>query len=118
MGRYRPYRNVLFEDRTVGGLLQEFYYVIAEELSILSGLDNPTDDQLRRIADLEDILKPPMGDRISLVGLSGLEVEEVMTTAHKTGDPLVDYWEYRLSKDLPVDLDLKQPPPRDQWDNC
>lgn len=117
MDRYKPYENILFEDRTLGDLLEEFYYSIANDVSTLKGINNPSDEQLRRLTDLEEILSLDPDERRSMIGLSGAQKDEILSTAHKTGDPLVDYWEYRLSKDLDIDMDLKEVPPRDQWDD-
>jgi len=56
--------------------------------------------ELERLAMLEQLLEPATDE----------------DEARKTGDPLADYWEHRISRDLPVDLDAKTAPPREEWD--
>jgi len=115
MGRYKPYKNVPFEDRTLGDLLDEFYSSVAMEIDSLSSQRaDLTPDQLERLADLEEMMI--VDERGSLRGLSDEESLAVWSTIHKTGDPLADYWEYRSAKGLSVDLDLEDVPPRSEWD--
>lgn len=117
MGRYKSYEGVSFEDRTPGDVIEEFYLTVAAEMDqLVSRRDDLEAAELERLSDLEDILSPSVSDRTSLRGLSTEDSNEVYGMAHKTGDSLADYWEYRISKDLPVDLDLKHTPPRDEWD--
>lgn len=115
--RYKTYQGVEFEDRTLGDILEEFYTGVAVEVDQLSShRANLSVEELERLGDLEEVLEEP--DRTSLRGLSTEESEAVYMTAHKTGDPLADYWEYRASRDLPVDLDLTEVPPRSEWDKA
>jgi hypothetical protein len=96
-------------------LLEEFYTGVAIEIEQLKGREL-SGAELERFSELEEILQPKTEERYSLRGLSQEESRGVWHTAQKTGDPLVDYWEYRISKDLPVDLDIKTVPPRYEWD--
>jgi hypothetical protein len=115
--KYKPQQSVAFADRTIGDLLEEYYLGVAIEVERLqqqSGDLSP--DQLERLSDLEDLLRPKTLERTSLRGLSDAEKEEVLGTAHKTGDDLADYWEYRAAKGLPVDLGRMEVPPRSEWD--
>ena len=117
--RHLPYQGVPYEDRTHGDLLDEWYTAIALRVDQLrSRRAELGADGLDRLASLEEILQPRADERVSLRNLSPEEAESVYMTAHKTGDPLGDYWEYRISKGLEVDLDLKSPPPRSQWDHA
>jgi len=118
MSRYKPYGQVPFEDRTLGGLLEEYYFAIALEVENLRGQSGELDaDDLDRLGRLEEELRPKVGERSSLRGLSEHQSLEVWNTPHYTGDPLTDYWEYRISHDLldPEELDLKAPPDRGMW---
>jgi hypothetical protein len=111
--RYKPYEGVPFEDRTTGDLLLEFYTVVAAEVEQLSSRTTELDPkELERLSELEEMLS---ADRTSLRGLDAAAADEVCSTAHRTGDPLVDYWEYQVSRGITPDLDLKEPPPRDEW---
>jgi hypothetical protein len=56
------------------------------------------------------------GSKETLHGLSPEEADEAFSRSRKTGDPLVDYWEYRAAHGLSVDLDLEKAPPRSEWD--
>lgn len=82
--------------------------------SNLSDLEGP---QLERLRILEDLLDDT--DRHVLHGMSAAEAEDVWQTVHKTGDPLGDYWEYRIVHGLITEQDwnLNEPPPRDEWDD-
>jgi hypothetical protein len=92
---------VPYDDRTHGDLLEEFYLVVAAEIDDLgSHRADLSAEDTARLARLETLLNPKDG-----------EVES------GTGDPLADYWEYRLAKDLPVNLDLNEAPPRELWDH-
>ena len=112
------YEGVPFEQRTLGDLLEEFYLGVVSEVEALrSRIGDLDGEALDRLAELEDLLRPEVGERASLRGLSPEEAEETWRMRRSTGDPLVDYWEYRLSKDLPVNLDLHEAPPRSEWDD-
>jgi len=115
--RYKPFDGVKFEDRTPGDLLEEFYGAVAIELAQLQGVAGLNTAQFERLEILEQILEPE--DRHALAGMSGSAAEEEWNTIHRTGDPLGDYWEYRIVKDLLTDDDwlLTEAPPRDEWDN-
>jgi hypothetical protein len=120
-GRYKPYQGVAFEDRTPGDLFEEFYLEIAGEIEQLAGRRmDLSGEELERLMNLEESLEPAASDRTALKGLSEEDSLEVYGTAHKSGDPLADYWEYRLSKGLDVDLDMRPQdiPPRDEWDKA
>ena len=116
LDRYKPHEGVAFEDRTPGDLLEEFYLTIAAEIDTLSGKRADLEaDELERLLRLEEVLEPEVEDRTALRGLSAEESEEVYSTAHKTGDPMADYWEYRISRGLSVDLEIEEVPPRAEW---
>jgi hypothetical protein len=117
-GRYKTYHQIPFEDRTIGGLLEEYYTTIIAEVEKLRGQTGELDtDDLDRLSRLEEQLRPKVGDRKSLRGLSEHQSLEVWNTPFYTGDPLTDYWEYRITRDLldPEELDLLTPPPREMW---
>jgi hypothetical protein len=116
--RYKPYQQVQYADRTIGDLLEEYYIMIVVEAERLREKAEELDaDELDRLSRLEEQLRPSVGDRASLRGLSEEESLELWTTPHYTGDPLTDYWEYRISQDLlsPEELDLGEPPRKDLW---
>jgi hypothetical protein len=101
-------------------VLEEYYLTVVTEVERLRdrvSKGEPETDDLDRLGRLEDELRPQAGDRVSLRGLSEHESLEVWETPHYTGDPLTDYWEYRISRDLldPEELDLKSPPRREMW---
>lgn len=92
----------------MGDLLEEFYLCVASEIDGMTGrrADLSTED-LERLSSLQDVLAAP-------------EDESEGDGWHKefrTGDPLGDYWEYRIARDLPVDLDMRvtDVPPRSEW---
>lgn len=104
--RHKPYQGVAFDDRTLGDLLEEFYIVALIEAEELRRQRHNLKGALQeRLYALEKILD--VGDKNN----------DEWETAHSTGDPLVDYWEYRATRDLPVDLDLEEAPPRERWDD-
>lgn len=101
-GRHKPFTGVPFDRRTTGDLLEEFYLGVAAEIEQLDARRaDLKQDETERLERLERILRP--GDVDEIEG--------------GTGDPLADYWEYRIAHDLPVDLDLNVPPPRELWDH-
>lgn len=115
--RYKPFEGIPFEDRTLGSLLEEFYMSIAAGIEQLSGREDLSTDEIDHLHRLEDILDRKLGDRKALSGLSAEESEEFWKTPRSTGDPLADYWEYRLANGLPPNYDLDEPPPRSEWDD-
>jgi hypothetical protein len=118
LARHKPYQGVPFEDRTPGDLLDEFYTGVAAEADALTTRrSHLTGDELDRLNTLEEILESPEDKRVSLRGLTREQSEAVWATIHKTGDDLADYWEYRIARGLPADLDIKEVPPPDQWDS-
>jgi len=115
--QYKPFEGVAFADRTPGSLLEEFYMGVAIEADKLSGRRlELSGDELERLQTLEEILKPE--DKKSLRSLSSEDSMSVWESPNRTGDPLADYWEYRVTRGLPVDLELSEVPPRQQWDKA
>jgi hypothetical protein len=91
-------------------LLEEYYLCVASEINGLQArrADLST-DELERLSELQDILEPEDDD--------ALEADE-WHKEFRTGDPLGDYWEYRIARDLPIDLEMSETdvPPRSEWD--
>jgi hypothetical protein len=117
-GKHPPHKGVSWDQRTLGDLLEEYFLdaaLEAKDLRARLSRDDLDPEDAQRLAQLEDVLSD---DPVSLVGLSEEESEEVWATADSTGDILTDYWEYRISQDLSVDLDMsvEDVPPRDEWD--
>jgi len=114
LSKYKTlYPNVLFEDRTYGDLLEEFYLGVTNEWNTLRSATDPLSrDQEDRLHDL---------DRVLGVAASSEELQsrndKAWTTVRATGDPLGDYWEYRAAHGLitTADFDLKTPPPAKDW---
>ncbi len=102
--RYKPYAQVPFLDRTLGDLLEEFYFDLAMTAEELRGqVDDLDPAQLERLSKIEEML---MDERNVLSGLSDADSREVWKTAHVTGDPLVDRWERELADDNKIpDMD-------------
>jgi hypothetical protein len=75
-------------------------------------LDPATRD---RMAALENALRVDDSDEEKYRGLYPDAADGAWSTARQTGDVLADYWEYRASRGLDIDLDLKAPPPRSEW---
>jgi hypothetical protein len=99
--RHPPYQDVPYDQRTTGDLLEEFYLVVAAEVDKLRGRQASLDAaELTRLDRLEAVLNPVEG-----------------ADADSTGDPLADYWEYRATHGLSIDLDLNEAPPRELWDH-
>jgi hypothetical protein len=75
-----------------------------------------TPQQLEKLAELEEALQPD--ERFALRGLSETQSLDVWYRPHYTGDPLADFWEYRITHDLlhPAELELKRAPVRELWD--
>lgn len=107
MTRYpKPYEGIRFEDRTPGDIMAEFYMVVAAELDQLrSKVSELSASEIERLAELEDVLRPTAEGRMALRGLSKAEADQVIATAHRTGDPLVDYWERQVALGRSIDLD-------------
>lgn len=115
--RYKPHAGVAFEDRTPGDILAEFYMTVASEVDRLAPRRADLESaELERLLNLEDVLKPVVEERVSLRGLSPEGSAAVVGAAHTTGDPLADYWEYRLARGHDVDFGLIEAPPRAEWD--
>lgn len=107
-----PWANVPFDQRTKGDCLEEFFFEVAAELEGLEGRDDLTADEHARRASLKDILEGNIEarDRHAVHGLDEEESEEVWGTAHKTGDPLADYWEEQIARGEDPDFDLTEVP--------
>lgn len=106
-----------FEDRTPGDLLEEFYFAIACEWdSLRDSVAHLSASQLDRLRSLEDILDPM--ERKALYGASASQAATEWERIRHTGDPLGDYWEYRIVKGLitQADWNLKAAPPESEWD--
>jgi len=63
-----------------------------------------------RLAQLEDVFSD---EPVYLPDLSPEESEELWFTAHRTGDPLADYWERQIARGEVPDLDLAEVPEED-----
>jgi len=85
-----------FDDRTPADLLLEHFLEVASSIADLrarqADLSGEEMDQLARLEKSLD-LAPEEG-----------------------GDELVAYWNYRIARDLSIDLDLEHAPPRREWD--
>jgi hypothetical protein len=98
-----------FDERTPGDLLEEYYLCVASEINgLLARRADLSTEELERLSLLQDSLEPET---------DGLPADE-WHQEFRTGDPLGDYWEYRLARDLPVDLEMSETdvPPRSEWD--
>jgi len=95
---------VPFEDRTLGGLLREFYADTAAELSRLRAklrADGHDPETEVRISDLERVFS----DSPDLQSLDAEESLENWTIPRRTGDPLADRWEEQIARGEVPDLD-------------
>lgn len=109
------HRGVPFEQRTLGGLLREYYLSVVARAELLrERVADLESEELDELSKLENILR---GDRRSLRNLTEAESLEVWAQPNYTGDPLTDYWEYRVTKDLldPEEMNLQGPPERPLW---
>lgn len=99
-------------------MIEEFYLESLAELEALKSqpLTDQTEDIRDRIADLEALMAG-REDRVSWAELSEEEAEDQWSVAQATRDPLGQYWEYRIAKGLPLDLEITEAPPREDWDN-
>lgn len=98
--RHQPYQGVPWEQRTQGDLLEEFYLSVAADIDDLTARQTSLDaSELNRLDRLESLLRPTEDGEAD------------------SGDLLADYWDYCIEQGLPVDLDLKEAPPRDSWDH-
>lgn len=106
--KHRPHKGVPWEARTLGDLLEEYFLDIALEARSLRDKcpDLEPGDELH-LAELEDLLSDQPEN---LAGLSEADSDDVWDTAHKTGDPLADFWEWQISQDIEPDFDLTEVP--------
>lgn len=108
--KHPPHKGVPWEERTLGSLLEEYFLDISLEAQRLR--DRLRDDDLEaveqsRLAELEDILSD---EPSNLSNLSSDESDGVWETAHRTGDPLCDYWERQIERGETPDFDLTEVP--------
>lgn len=108
--KHPPHKGVPWDQRTLGDLLEEYFLdaaLEAEELRdrLASGDLEPM--AARRLAQLEDLFS---AEPVYLQDLSSEESEGVWDTAHRTGDPLADYWEAQIARGEVPDLDLTDVP--------
>jgi hypothetical protein len=103
--KHPPNKGIVWDDRTLGDLLEEYFFDIATEVRSLRSKQGELEfADLQRMGELEDLLADSPE---SLAGMSAEESDEVWETPHKTGDPLGDYWEWCISRGKDVDLDMK-----------
>jgi hypothetical protein len=106
--KHRPHKGVPWDDRTIGDLLEEFFVDMALEARDLRyrapDLDGP---EARRLAELEDLISD---EPAFLADLSPEETDELWEVAHRTGDPLADYWERQIARGEAPNLDLTEVP--------
>lgn len=100
-GKINPKR---FEDRTIGGLLREYYEDAAFELERLRGqLSEGYSPEIEvKITELEQLFSD------SKVDLQSLDADESLDNyqkARKTGDPLADKWERQIAAGETPDLE-------------
>ena len=62
-------------------------------------------EEQHKLQVLEDILSDEGAERRNLRDLNPEESDEVWSTAHQTGDPLVDKWEREIAEGKTPDLD-------------
>jgi hypothetical protein len=91
--------------------------VVAEVEQMGADTSGMSGDELERLTELENILRPDPSERKSIRGLSEEETETLWGSPKGTGDEVVDYWQYRQSKGLPIDMDSRKVPPRSEWDD-
>lgn len=105
--KHPPYKGVPWEDRTIGDLLEEYFLDVALEARRLRERSDLESADYERLATLEDLLSESPEN---LADLSPEESDDVWETAHRTGDPLADYWERQIARGEVPDLDLTEVP--------
>lgn len=106
--KHPPHSGVSWDDRTIGDLLEEFFLDMAlEATSLRKRVPDLDSMEAQRLAELDDLLsdEPQL-----LADMDAEESEDLWVTAHRTGDPLADYWERQIARGEVPDLDLTEVP--------
>jgi len=106
--KHQPHKGVPWDDRTFGDLLEEYFLDIALEVrSLRKRVTELEPAEARHLVELEDMLED---EPAYLAELSSEETDDLWETAHRTGDPLADYWERQIANGEVPDLDLTEVP--------
>lgn len=103
--KYQTQQSVPFEQRTLGGLIREYYEDAAIELTRLRGklsAEGHDPDVEVRITELERLFSDADTD------LQALNAEESLDNWHvarSTGDSLADQWEQQIARGEVPDMD-------------